>query len=238
MADAVTEYLASRSGDEASIAGDNVSELSQEYLDAKQRAQETMKIYEERQRVTEATKKEKEEAKQAFHALRMEEDGFDEDPSSDLSSVPLITSPRESTRVHAPDDWIDEYCSGKEKPLVITGDHRHSSVRVDLEIYSGRAVDWFEWIEFFHALVHRTSKSPGEKLAILRRNVRGETADIVYGLGGGQGAYKDALRRLKTTCGSRSVMRAAHLQALDRVEAPKGDPTSFSRYAEKIRTHL
>jgi hypothetical protein len=33
-------------------------------------------------------------------------------------------------------------------------------------------------------------------------------------------------------------MRAAHLQALDRVEAPKGDPASFRRYGEKIRTHL
>ena len=65
--------------------------------------------------------------------------------------------------------------------------------------------------------------------------VRSETADMVYGLGGGEGAYKDALRRLKAICGSRSVMRAVHLEALNREEAPKGDPASFRRYAEKVR---
>jgi hypothetical protein len=73
---------------------------------------------------------------------------------------------------------------------------------------------------------------------ILKRNVWGDTADIVYGLGGGEGAYKDALCRLKATCGSRSVMRAVHLEAYNREEAPKRDPASFRRYAEKVRTHL
>ena len=44
--------------------------------------------------------------------------------------------------------------------------------------------------------------------------------------------YKDTLRRTKTTCDSRLVMWATHLQVLDRVEAPKEDPTSFRRYAD------
>ena len=215
---------------------DRVPEPTQEFLDAKQKAQDSVKLYEEALQAVEAAKKEMEDAKQAFQALQGDEDGLDEDPSSYF--VPLTISSHVTTRMNAPDDWIEEYCSGKEKPLVIRGDSRHSSVRVDLEIYSGRAVDWFEWIELFHALVHRTSKSPGEELAILKRNVRGDTADIVYGLGGGEGAYKDALRRLKSTCGSRSVMRAVHLEALNREEAPKGDPASFRRYAEKVRTHL
>jgi hypothetical protein len=62
---------------------------------------------------------------------------------------------------------------------------------------------------------------------------------MVYGLGiSGEGAYKDALRRLKATCGSRSVMRAVHLKKLNREEAPKGNPASFLRYAEKVRTIL
>ncbi|KZR98523.1 Uncharacterized protein APZ42_006012, partial [Daphnia magna] len=137
----------------------------------------------------------------------------------------VLESQKMSSRTTtAPDDWIEEYCQGKEKQLVPSGDNRYSSVRVDLDVYSGRTLDWFEWISLFHALVHRTGKSPGEKLAILKRSVRGETADMVYGLGGGEEAYKDALLRLKTTCGSRAVMRAAHLQALDRIDIPRGDP--------------
>ena len=236
MADAVAEYLESRIDDEESTAGERIPEPTQEFLDAKQRALDSMKLYEEAQQAAEAAKKEMEDAKQAFQILQGYEDELDDDPTS--YSVPLTISSHGTTRVNAPDDWIEEYCSGKEKPLVIRGDNRHSSVRVDLEIYSGRAVDWFEWIELFHALVHRTNKSPGEKLAILKRNVRGETADMVYGLGGGEGAYKDALRRLKATCGSRSVMRTVHLETLNREEAPKGNPASFRRYAEKVRTIL
>ena len=50
--------------------------------------------------------------------------------------------------------------------------------------------------------------------------------------------HKNALRRTKTTCDSRSVMWATHLQVLAHVEAPKEDPTSFRRYAEKIQAHL
>ena len=50
--------------------------------------------------------------------------------------------------------------------------------------------------------------------------------------------HKDALYRTKTTCDSRLVMWATHLEVLDRVEAPKEDPTSFRRYAEKIQAHL
>ena len=33
-------------------------------------------------------------------------------------------------------------------------------------------------------------------------------------------------------------MRAAHMQALEKVEFPKGDPLSFLRTAERVRTHL
>ena len=236
MADAVAEYLESRLDDAESSAGERIPEPTQEFLDAKQRALDSMKLYEEAQQAAEAAKKEMEDAKQAFQILQGYEDELDDDPTS--YSVPLTISSHGTTRVNAPDDWIEEYCSGKEKPLVIRGDNRHSSVRVDLKIYSGRAVDWFEWIELFHALVHRTNKSPGEKLAILKRNVRGETTDMVYGLGGGEGAYKDALRRLKATCGSRSVMRAVHLETLNREEPPKGNPASFRWYAEKVRTIL
>ena len=51
-------------------------------------------------------------------------------------------------------------------------------------------------------------------------------------------AYRDALRRLKEACGNRAVMRAAHLQILDRIESPRGDPASFKRFAERVHTHL
>jgi hypothetical protein len=132
------------------------------------------------QQAVENAKKDMEEAKKSLNILLRDGEGFEEDVSSDICSIHPTSPYLDSTRAHAPDDWIDDYCSGREKPLVITSDYRLSSIRVDLEVYSGRAVDWFEWIELFHALVHRTSKSLGEKLAILKRNV--PRRDGGYGL--------------------------------------------------------
>ncbi|EFX65163.1 LOW QUALITY PROTEIN: hypothetical protein DAPPUDRAFT_265126 [Daphnia pulex] len=89
----------------------------------------------------------------------------------------------------------------------------------------------------YRALVHDSGKSAGEKLAILKRHLKGDCLDLVQGLGGGEPAYIEALVRLKQSCGRRDVMRAATLQAIDKVEL-KNDPAIFKRFAERIRTHL
>ncbi len=124
-----------------------------------------------------------EEAEETLAALVREEEDLD-DEQSEPSIRTITVLPKREVLNSVPYDWIETYCAGKEKPAAPIGDHLHSSVQVDLEVFSGRAPDWFEWIGLYHALVHRTNKSPGEKLAILIRNVRGETADMVYGLGG------------------------------------------------------
>jgi len=178
--EAVSGYLASRADDTHSEVGEPNNQ--QEIREAKEKAQEAVKAYEEATRAAEVAKKAVEAANQLLRSLGAQ-DEFEEDLDHDLPSI--VRSQTPTCTNETPDDWIDEYCQGKEKPFGSYGDPRHSSIRVELERYSGRAVDWFEWIELYHALVHCTGKSPGEKLAILKRNVQGETADIVYGLGGG-----------------------------------------------------
>jgi hypothetical protein len=88
-------------------------------------------------------------------------------------------------------------------------------------------LQWLTWIDLFRALIHDTARAPVEKLAILRRHLRGECADVVHGLGGGEAAYIEALTRLKETYGRRDVMRAAILQALEKLEIGRQDPNSF-----------
>ncbi|KAI9562447.1 hypothetical protein GHT06_009880 [Daphnia sinensis] len=110
--------------------------------------------------------------------------------------------------------WLTNYCT------------------IQLEVYSGRALDWFAWISVWYALVHITSKTPSEKLAILKNFLKGDLADVVHGHGGGESGYKEALQRLRSTCGNRTVIRAAHLQALDPLEVPKNDLQFFKRFAE------
>ncbi|XP_045034560.1 uncharacterized protein LOC123475636 [Daphnia magna] len=168
-------------------------------------------------------------------------DGSEVNPSDSVSSVGnkptngIDFDPVDSTQ--APDAWIDVYLTGREKPHVREKGGK-SSVTVQLEVYSGRALDWFSWISMWYALVHITGKTASEKLAILKNFLKGDLADIVHGHGGGESGYKEALQRLRSTCGNRTVIRAAHLQALDRMEAPKNDPQSFKRFAERVRTHL
>jgi hypothetical protein len=74
-------------------------------------------------------------------------------------------------------------------------------------------------------------------LALLKHYLKGECLDVVYGLGGGESAYKQALVRLKETFGRRDVMRAAHIQAIERLEF-KNEPRVFKRFAKRVRTHL
>ena len=59
----------------------------------------------------------------------------------------------------------------------------------------------------FRCLVHESGRPTWEKLALLKRNLKRPHQDIVYGLGGGEEAYKEALTRLKETCSSRGVRR-------------------------------
>ncbi|XP_057380651.2 uncharacterized protein LOC130703047 [Daphnia carinata] len=148
----------------------------------------------------------------------------------------IVNVPWVSDRSNAPDDWIDQYSNGRLPPES-SQHHFRSSVSAELEVYHGRALHWFAWIDVFKALVHDTPRSPGEKIALLKRYLRGDCLDVIYGLGGGEEAYIEALVRLKQTCGRRDVMRAAHIQAIDRLEL-KLDPRTFKRYAEKIRPHL
>ncbi|XP_046459823.1 uncharacterized protein LOC124206177 [Daphnia pulex] len=165
-------------------------------------------------------------------------DGSELNPSDSASQVGAKPTKKiECYPAEAPDAWIDTYLAGKERPIVREKGAK-SSVNVQLEAYTGRALDWFSWISMWFALVHITSKTPSEKLAILKNYLKGDLADIVHGHGGGEAGYKEVLQRLKSTCGSRKVIRAAHLRELDRMEAPRNDPQSFKRFSERVRTHL
>ena len=136
----------------------------------------------------------------------------------------------------APDDWIDLYSAGLLLPVHSEFSSR-SAVSAKLDVFHGKALEWFAWIDLFHALVHDTPKTAGEKLALLKHYLKGECLDVVYGLGGGESAYKQALVRLKEAYGRRDVMRAAHIAAIERLEF-KNEPRVFKRFAERVRTHL
>jgi hypothetical protein len=152
------------------------------------------------------------------------------------SKPPGVTTPPVLDTSSAPDEWIDHYCQGCLPPVVPSRSSR-SSVSVDLEVYQGRTLDWFVWIDIFKTLVHDTPKSPAEKLAILKRFLRGDCLNAIQGLGGGEAAYMEALVRLKQSCGRRDVMRSAHIQAINKLEF-KQDPTTFKRYAERIQSRF
>ena len=144
---------------------------------------------------------------------------------------------RGTSRPPAPDEWIERYVLGFDAAPHYDGRGERSQVKVELECYDGNSLRWFRWIGLFKALVHDVRVTASEKLAILARSLRGDCRDLVDGLGGGEEAYKEALFRLKESCGRREVIRAIHLRALDQLEQPT-DALGFKRFAEKVRTHL
>jgi len=82
--------------------------------------------------------------------------------------------------------------------------------------------------------VHDTNKSPGEKLALLKQSLETEEYEVFANFGGGEGAYKEALFRLKQYFGRRDVIRNAHKAAIDKLMVDK----DLRRFAERIRGHL
>ncbi|KAI9553677.1 hypothetical protein GHT06_021605 [Daphnia sinensis] len=128
MAEAINNYLASRAGETASVIGDT---SNQELVDAEQRVLESQKMYEEAAKAAEAAKKRMEDATKAVHALKNEVEDPDNDEMSDTSSIcSVAVHPRAPRTTTAPDDWIEEYCQGKEKQLVPSGDNRYSSAPI------------------------------------------------------------------------------------------------------------
>ena len=115
-----------------------------------------------------------------------------------------------SQHENAPDAWIEAYIAGREKSAPTPTSH-HSAVRIELPVFSCRSLDWFCRIDLLYALVQNTPKPAGERLAILKERLRCTSAEeLVYGLGGGELAYKETFSRLKQKCGRRDVMKAAH----------------------------
>ena len=144
------------------------------------------------------------------------------DKEKDVLRVKKVVTARDTFRSpeipEAPDAWIDEYLEGMEVPDIPLA---RPSSKPDIEPYDGSPLGWLYWIDLFRVQVHDTNRSPGEKLAILRSTLKGDVRDIVYGRGGGEGHYKEALRRLKQECGDRDLMKAAIINNLEKLD-PEG----------------
>ena len=72
----------------------------------------------------------------------------------------------------------------------------------------------------------------------MKKSLRGDSANCVFGLGGDKEAYKEALCRLRENYGRRDVIRASHLRAIDGLNSNNRDPAGFKRFADRMRTHL
>jgi hypothetical protein len=91
-----------------------------------------------------------------------------------------------------PNDRIDQYSAGLLPP-VSSKLYARSAVSSELASYQGKSLEGFKWIDLFRALLQITPKLSGEKLALLKRYLKDECLDVVYGLGGVEMAYIQAL---------------------------------------------
>ena len=154
--------------------------------------------------------------------------------------VPLCSRPEQIGKSFTtPDEWIDLYVSGQLAPYCRGDDEDpDDSLQTDLTPFSGRALEWFGWIELFRALVHDTGMAPAEKLAVLKLSLPREFRDSIYSFGSGEEAYKATLSHLKQNYGRRDVIRAANRLALDQLELDGSDLISYQRFANRVTSHL
>ncbi|XP_045022777.1 uncharacterized protein LOC116935689 [Daphnia magna] len=250
----VDEFINSRADEASSIASFQPLSIRSEELrnwtqttsqalaDAKQKAEEAQRNAEKLQKESVDAKRKAEEANKEVANLTgaiekrksantvisdgQHDWGDKETAINDWRRKSLIEPrSRETEEEGEPDCWIDRYCSGLEDPTWIYS-HKAPSLKSELPVFSGKAFDWFSWIDLYRSMVHDQRISAGEKLAILKSRLSGEQLDIVQGLGGGEPAYKSALSRLKQAAGRRDVMRVAYLSELDRMDLGR-DPTKL-----------
>jgi hypothetical protein len=240
------EHLKSRADEAPSVVNGGRAKrvTEEEILAAKQLIEQTRTQAEQARKRAEELQIQQQQAEEALQDLQQDDanpDNFSSVSNRGGSFTKLAADwkRKQAQQNTAPDDWIDGYANGTLKPIYTAGSR--SSVKADLEPFSGRSLDWFAWIDLFRALVHDTAKSPGEKLALLHRYVRGDCLDVIHGLGGGEGAYIEALIRLKESCGRRDVMRAAHIQAIEGLELKTIPPSlkgTLKRYGLICLTSL
>jgi hypothetical protein len=214
IAEAV-EHLKSRADEDPSeVNGWRAGRvIKEEIRAAKQLIEKTRTQAEQSQRRTEELQIQQQQAEEALQGLQQDDADLDNFSSvsnrgGSFTRLAADWKRKQTQQNAAPDDWIDGYANETLKPTCTAGSR--SSVKADLEPFSGRSLDWFAWINLFNALVHDTAKSPREKLALLHRYVRGDCLDVIYGLGGGEGAYIEALIHIKESCCRLDVMRATH----------------------------
>lgn len=151
--DKTEQYLESRVKDAASVV-QGTNPIAETSLAARRRAEEhtsaQRRADEARELVAEA-----ERALSAFnivdeaHHSSVSHQGPIAPPNSRIPtprSPPGITGGRiPYSSLAAPDDWIDNYSWGSLPPVT----HPHgtrSSISADLDVYHGKALDWFPWI--------------------------------------------------------------------------------------------
>ena len=131
-----------------------------------------------------------------------------------------------------PDQWIDDYISGRKRPNPGTsGKSAERAVRWDftpmvqldqpVQIYRSWQQQ-FSWRQISH--FGTKSRRTNSKYRLWSEWGRGE-------------AYKQALLCLKQTCGRLDVMRATILNTIDCMN-PGKDAVSLKRFADQLRTYL
>ena len=128
--------------------------------------------------------------------------------------------PQQNFKSQFPDDWIEPYVQGLEYS------RPNNRGKTELEKYNGSSLKWLDWIGMVQAVVHDTPLTPAEKPAKLKNSLTGKCSDFIQGIGGGEIAYKEILKRLKEKCGNREV----HISSLDNLRLGKGQ-NEFVKFA-------
>jgi hypothetical protein len=139
-------------------------------------------------------------------------------------------------REAALDDWIDLYCAGQLESLA-KGSTRPPVVR-KIAMYSGRALDWLEWIALFRTAVHDVKPSVSARAGALRASLDPALVRECVTQSATERGYKESLMALKKKCGDRTILRISLTTLLLGLEPSAKAPGGRNAYAAEVKTRL
>ena len=139
-------------------------------------------------------------------------------------------------REAALDDWIDLYCAGLLDSQA-KGSSRPPSVR-RIPMYSGRVLDWLEWIALFRTSVHDVEPSVSARAGALRASLDPALVRECMTQSATEDGYMRSLMALKKKCGDRTILRISLTTLLLGLEPSAKAPGGRTGYAAEVKTRL
>lgn len=233
MAADVQDHLESRCDEATTDFGSNQDQYRRFQMEERQRLRKEIEINNAHEdRMSQELKKTKSQTEEMRSKLEELELGDRKDDFK--QEIPNTNTVLKSDKSFGPKvSWMAHPTNG------FGGRGAKSSIKTEMMVYQGKPLEFTNWSNMFHSLVHCTSKSAAEKMGLLRASLGPTCQKVVEGFSNTEEHYHQALSVIYRRFGNEKIIRKAHIQAIrDLPSVRPNDPDSFTNFADQLQGHL